>query len=183
MVKLTLTSETYAPQKDAGGGRYYCRVLPQWNEDHTLVDVVEDIVDHKPTKADREVIISKWIESRKKYKIKQILEYDTSDVVNGFLLNGSHTWLDKDTRVGLVNSTTIEKNSGMTTTTLWFENHPYVVDVDKALNLLSRLEIYAKSCFNKTQEHIANVQALTTEQEIEGYDYTAGYPDQLEFTI
>ena len=31
-------------------------------------------------------------------------------------------WLDKSTRVGLMNSLTIEKNAGKETSTLWFGN-------------------------------------------------------------
>lgn len=42
-------------------------------------------------------------------KIAEITAYDTSDKVNGFVLNGLLVWLDKATRVGLMNSTTIAK--------------------------------------------------------------------------
>ena len=45
-------------------------------------------------------------------KIEEIAAYDTSDKVNGFILNGQIVWLDKATRVGLMNSTTIERDLG-----------------------------------------------------------------------
>ena len=45
-------------------------------------------------------------------KIAEIATYDTSDNVNGFILNGQIVWLDKATRVGLMNSTTIERDLG-----------------------------------------------------------------------
>ena len=45
-------------------------------------------------------------------KIAEITAYDTSDKVNGFMLNGLLVWLDKATRVGLMNSTTIERDLG-----------------------------------------------------------------------
>ena len=45
-------------------------------------------------------------------KIAEIAAYDTSDKVNGFILNGQIVWLDKATRVGLMNSTTIERDLG-----------------------------------------------------------------------
>ena len=38
-----------------------------------------------------------------------ITAYDSSSSVNAFLLNGIQVWLDKATRVGLMNSTTIAK--------------------------------------------------------------------------
>ena len=50
--------------------------------------------------------------------IAQITAYDTSVAVNSFMLQGKEMWLPKETRVGLVNSVTIEKNAGKKTTIL-----------------------------------------------------------------
>ena len=55
------------------------------------------------------------IEEVKSLKISQITEYDQSDAVNQFLLGGKRMWLDKDTRVGLVNSITIEQTDRKST--------------------------------------------------------------------
>ena len=52
------------------------------------------------------------LEQAKVDKIAEISAYDTSDKVNGFILNGQIVWLDKATRVGLMNSTTIERDLG-----------------------------------------------------------------------
>ena len=52
------------------------------------------------------------LEKAKKEKLEAILAYDTSSDVNGFMLNGNKVWLDKETRVGLMNSTTIAKSVG-----------------------------------------------------------------------
>ena len=52
------------------------------------------------------------LEEAKAEKIAEITAYDTSDKVNGFMLNGLLVWLDKATRVGLMNSTTIAKEYG-----------------------------------------------------------------------
>ena len=183
MVKITLTEETYAPQAEAGAGRYYCRVLPEWNQEHTLVDVVEEVVEHEPTEEDRKDIVARWTAKQKQHKINDIIKYDSSSEVNSFYLNDELVWLSKDMRVGLVNSTTIEKNAGMQETTLWFEGHSFVVGVDDVLNMLAALELYAKQCYNKTQEHITAVNALDTVEAVEAYDITTGYPPQLHFTI
>ena len=51
--------------------------------------------------------------------LSAIAAYDASDSVNAFMLNGQKVWLDKATRVGLMNSTTIAKAMGQATTTLW----------------------------------------------------------------
>ena len=112
-------------------------------------------------------------------KISEIAAYDTSSSVNGFILNGLLVWLDKATRVGLMNSTTIAKASGQKTTTLWLGGLKLVVDCDKAIQLLSALEMYALECFNVTAAHNAAVAELKTTKEVEAFDVTADYPQQL----
>ena len=125
----------------------------------------------------------KWAEKAlvlaKKAKIAEITAYDTSSSVNGFILNGLLVWLDKATRVGLMNSTTIAKAAGQKTTTLWLGGLKLVVDCDKAIQLLSALEMYALECFNVTAAHKAAVAELKTIKEVEAFDVTADYPQQL----
>ena len=116
-------------------------------------------------------------------KIAEIAAYDTSDKVNGFVLNGLLVWLDKATRVGLMNSTTIAKAAGKQTTTLWLGGLKLVIDCDKAIQLLSALEMYALECFNVTASHKQAVSELTTIEEVEAYDYKAGYPKMLAMSV
>ena len=116
-------------------------------------------------------------------KIAEITAYDTSSSVNGFMLNGLLVWLDKATRVGLMNSTTIAKAAGQKTTTLWLGGIKLVVDCDKAIQLLSALEMYALECFNVTASHKQAVSELTTIEEVEAYNYKAGYPKMLEMNV
>ena len=116
-------------------------------------------------------------------KIAEITAYDTSDKVNGFVLNGLLVWLDKATRVGLMNSTTIAKAAGQQTTTLWLGDVKLEADCDKAIQLLSALEMYALECFNVTAAHKAAVTDLKTIKEVEAFDVTADYPKQLEMKL
>ena len=129
----------------------------------------------------------KWAEKAlllaKKAKIADIASYDTSDKVNGFILNGMLVWLDKATRVGLMNSTTIAKAAGQQTTTLWLGGLKLVVDCDKAIQLLSSLEMYALECFNVTASHKQAVSELTSIEDVEVYDYKAGYPKMLDMSV
>lgn len=119
----------------------------------------------------------------KQDKLQEIDTYDLSSAVNGFMLNGLLVWLDKATRVGLMNSTTIAKAAGQEATTLWLGGLKLVVDCDKAIQLLSALEMYALECFNVTASHKAAVNELTTVEEVETYDYKAGYPKMLEMSV
>lgn len=115
--------------------------------------------------------------------IKKIEDYDTSEAVNSFYLNGLQVWLNKDTRVGLMNSLTIESDKGREDSTLWFGNVCLTVNCAAAIEMLRNLEIYALACYNKTAEHKANVSALSDLNEIMNYDYTDGYPEKLSFAI
>ena len=123
------------------------------------------------------------LEEAKAEKISEITAYDTSDKVNGFMLNGLLVWLDKATRVGLMNSTNIAKAAGQQTTTLWLGGAKLVVDCDKAIQLLSALEMYALECFNVTASHKAAVGELKTIEDVNVYDYKTGYPKMLEMSV
>ena len=123
------------------------------------------------------------LEEAKAEKIAEITAYDTSDKVNGFILNGLLVWLDKATRVGLMNSTTIAKAAGQETTTLWLGGAKLVVDCDKAIQLLSALEMYALECFNVTASHKKAVSELMSLEDVEVYEYKAGYPKMLEMSV
>ena len=118
-------------------------------------------------------------------KLRQITDYDTSPAVNSFKLNGADVWLDKATRVGLMNSTAIEKAAGKETTTLWFAiggvETKITLPCDTAIQMLSALEMYALACYNRTAQHKAAVAKLTTVEEVEAYDFTTGYPEKPAF--
>lgn len=119
----------------------------------------------------------------KREVLKKIDAYDISPAVNGFMLNGAEVWLDKATRVGLMNSTTIAKAMGQATTTLWLGDVKLEVACDKAIQLLSALEMYALECFNVTAAHKKAVGELTSVEEVLTYDYTKGYPAKLTMEV
>lgn len=112
-----------------------------------------------------------------------IEKYDASSSVNSFLLNGIEVWLDKATRVGLMNSTTIAKSMGQEKTTLWLGSYQLEVECDKAIHLLSALEMYALECFNVTASHKKAVSELDNIEGVLTYDYKSGYPDKLKMEV
>lgn len=118
-----------------------------------------------------------------KMVLAEIDKNDKSSAVNGFMLNGQRVWLDKATRVGLMNSTSIAKAMGQPTTTLWLGDVKLVVECDKTIQLLSALEMYALECFNVTAAHKKAVAEMSTVESVLAYDYTAGYPAVLEMRI
>lgn len=145
---------------------------------------------YTPTEEDGEVnckVISVKVEKiPDTVELNQLLqdiqaEYDKSDEVNYFTLNGAKCWLDKDTRVGLINSITIQKDSGVLVTNVWLNGKPYAVSVDYALTFLRKLELYAVSCYNVTQLHLSEIKQTTNRDALFNYNVSAGYPTPIEF--
>lgn len=105
----------------------------------------------------------------------QIRAYDNSDAVNRFLIDDMPMWLDKATRVGLVNSISIEQSAGRIQTTLWHLSHRFSLPTDAALGILSAIELYAIDCYSLTASRIASLQTMTL-AELQSYDFRNGYP-------
>lgn len=131
----------------------------------------------------KEKFKGKSVEEAKEMLIADITAYDTSSAVNSFVLNGAVVWLDKATRVGLMNSTTIAKAMGNDTTVLWLGDMRIEVGCDKAIQLLSALEMYALECFNVTAAHKKAVSEMASAEDVEAFDVTEGYPDRLSMTV
>ena len=116
-----------------------------------------------------------------KYKdtlIEEVNAYDKSEKVNSFYFKGEQAWFDKATRVGLVNSTRTFKDKDEPNITLWVNNKAYNLSCDYVLDLLDKLEVYAVNCNNVTNQHKANILALTS---IQDYNYKTDYPNKLKF--
>lgn len=156
--------------------KYMIRFSPNTNFDRENKNIgdtkfILKYVNHKPTLYDiKEILLSLQ------------LEYDNSYEVNNFHLDGYNVWLDKATRVGLFNVLNLEKQLNKDITTLWFDNKSIEINVDKAISLLTAVEVYAKQCYDNTQKHLKEISQLTTIEELLNYDITAGYPEQLNIT-
>ena len=123
------------------------------------------------------------LEDAKINKIAEITDYDTSEAVNSFILGDNIMWINRDDRISIMNSTTILKNAGQESTTLWNHGKKYILPCDTLIQMLSALEVYALQCYDVTEEHKADVNALTTIEEVDAYDYTIGYPPRLSFKV
>ena len=123
------------------------------------------------------------LEVAKSEKIAEITAYDTSEAVNSFTLGNATMWISRDDRISLMNSTTILKNAGEEETTLWYGGQKYTLPCDTLIQMLSALEVYALQCYDVTEEHKAAVNALTTIEEVDAYDYTTDYPEKLSFSV
>lgn len=92
-------------------------------------------------------------------------------------------WLDKATRVGLVNSIQIEKNTGRNITTLWYQGSQFQLPVDIALSLLTQVELYALDCYNVTAKHLADIEVAESVENLQQFDIRADYPQRLDLKL
>ena len=125
----------------------------------------------------------KTLEEAKEILLREIESYDTSPSVNGFMLNRQKVWLDFELRDRVYQGNERLQRIGRTDTTLWLGNQCYNLSIEQAQNIISHIEAYAKDCYNVTAAHKAAVEKLQTLEEVMIYDYTQGYPEQLEMEV
>ena len=123
------------------------------------------------------------LNAAKQRKLDEITAYNTSDNVDAFLLNGEKHWLTRDERAMTKLSTEARQRLGHYTTEQCLGGKFYTIPCDTLLTMLARLEDYALSCFNFAIRQQAEVNALTSLEEVENDDVTKGYPEMLTFTI
>ena len=119
----------------------------------------------------------------KREVLSAISTYDASDSVNTLVVNGQRGWLDKATRVGLMNGVGVAKACGLERMSLWIDGREYVMDVARLEELLVNVEVYAMGCYNVTAGHRRAVDGLTTLEAVLGYDFKAGYPEKVSMEL
>ena len=121
------------------------------------------------------------LELAKSNKLKELAVYDKSSAVNEFYVGEDALWVDRESRSSLFNSTMAEKNSGATTSTLYFGEKEYTYPIDDMITMLCAIELYAKTCYKVTQQHIIAIKKLTTVAEVKAYDISSNYPQKRRF--
>lgn len=132
-------------------------------------------------KIEEVIVPEKTIEDYRKEKIEEVRHYDESGEVNMFYIQGLEVWLDKQTRTGLKLRFEAELAMGKEETSLWYNNMQFPLTLEAAMQMLYAIEIYASACYDNTQKHIAEIEKLKTEEDIENYDFTVDYPEKLNF--
>ena len=104
-----------------------------------------------------------------------IKTYDKSSKVNSFYYNGKEYWLDKNTRMGLMNLAKCNPHK----VNLVLSDAIVELTPEKTIEFLSQLEIYAGECYLNTAKHLLTIKDLKTVEDVINYDYTSGYPDKI----
>ena len=128
------------------------------------------------------VVYEATIEEIRVQKLDELRLFDSSQIVNQFSIDNVFGWLNKSTRVGLMNSINIEKEAGRSETSIWIGDIKFVLSIERAIDMLQQLELYALACFETTQKHTKAISQLETKEEIEAYNFKTGYPRKLNFS-
>lgn len=123
------------------------------------------------------------LQETKAMKLAEIESYDNSDSVNGIIVNGVQLWIPADKRAILKASVDAYKTLGIDPITKVWDGVEYTATADEWLRMIATVEVYASECFNTTARHRAAVEALTSVEAVEEYDYTYGYPQMPEFNV
>lgn len=127
------------------------------------------------------------LERAKQEKIAEIEAYDQSDAVNGFDVtidgNTMSLWIDRETRADYRSSIEAAELLGRTEVKPVFGGQEVTLDIQMAKMALAQVQLYANQCYGVTERHKAAIEALSTVQDVEDYDFTAGYPTRLSFEV
>lgn len=184
--KTTIPTEGYQEVKQVGN-RYVVHL--EGVADGEITTCYECMTDSEPNIAELTRELQEWkayrakrdLELAKKIKIAELVKYDSSPAVNAFVFKGIEMWLDKATRTGLLLRLNAEKAAGKAMTTLWFGTMSFELPIDYVFQLLFAIEVYASACHDNTASHTASIESLGNKEDVEGYDFTTGYPDKLNF--
>lgn len=168
--------------------------VPMYKAQNTIIIIKDDMQIISPT--EEQLLEDGWeiyepkaveptaeelLKIEKEHLKDRINRYDTSDKVNQFYIKDVSVWLDKATRAGLLLRFQAEQATGIEYTALWYEGMQFSLKVADAIAMLYAIEMYASACYDNTQRHLAAIKELQTIEEIESYDYKAGYPEKLMF--
>lgn len=116
----------------------------------------------------------------KKYEVQM---YHDSNDVKGFSINGEDYSVDTETLNKMTFRVMAESAMKINKTTLWFDGKAYNFKTKDAMELLYQLQIYFGDCFDVTNEHKNNIDSLSNSDDVDQYDYRAGYPEKVAILI
>lgn len=124
------------------------------------------------------------LEDAKNEMIQRIENYDKSDAINEFIVNGTiRDWLTPEQRSDYRNSIDAAKLLSIDNLSLYVGGTSITISTSLAEQLLAQIQLYANMCFMVKKQHIEMVKVLGTIEEVDNFDYTADYPNKLEFNL
>lgn len=120
----------------------------------------------------------------KREKIQEIVQFDSSDAVNSFTINGViPAWFTVTERLNYKQSVEAAKLLGQDKLSFFVGDQALEVATSLADGMLAQLQLYADACFIVTKQHKLAVEALETIEEVDAYNYMSGYPEKINFNL
>lgn len=148
-----------------------------------IVSAVETEIDHEPTAAEIEAMPAQYLAYTKNLVTVAIEGRAKSEAVKVFEINSVRGWLDSEERGSIRRAASDKAAEGREVFTLFLSGNGIQMPPAKVEEILKAVEVYASDCHDKTEDHKAAVEALTDPDEVQSYDYTAGYPEVLSFEV
>lgn len=122
------------------------------------------------------------VEQAKAEMIQKIDDYDDSENVNGFKINGQEAgWFTPEERSNYRSSIDAAKLLGIETLSFFIGDNLLEVTPEQGEYMLAQIQLYADQCFIVTKEHKIAVEELDDVEAIDAFQYTEGYPEQIDF--
>lgn len=97
--------------------------------------------------------------------------------IKNFVYNFKNFWIDKETRNSLFNLlNSLDSNAEFE---LIVGEEIVKLSVSRVKDFLTQLERYASACKVQTLKHINNIKDIKNVEDLLKYDYTLGYPNQI----
>lgn len=120
----------------------------------------------------------------KRLAVIKIENYSHSNNVDQFTVNGDvKGWLTPTERSNYLQSITSAELLGEESVEFFVGNNKFALDLQTARFMLAKIQRYADASYIVTTEHKIAVNGLTTIEDVENFDITAGYPEKLNFEI
>lgn len=121
-------------------------------------------------------------------KLRELERYDESEEVNDCIIvyqgEEIHYWANKTERNDLKNAVRDCIAMGRETYRLDLRDKGISITMlcELLLQMMAALEVYAIDCYNKTTDHRFAIEACTTEEAVDAYEFRGvGYPAKCRF--
>lgn len=150
--------------------------------DEPHLDVPSDFEEiDNPYKEDSAAPVT--LDEAKEQLKKKIEDYDKSDAVNSFLVNGESAWMTNAERTSYTASITNAETLNEGTVDLLLNGGVLTLPTSEAKTTLAQISRYADKCWMVTQQHLIEADKVESIEEAQGYDYKADYPERLSFEV
>ena len=136
---------------------------------------------HPQVEEPQEPMQEELLSAAKSEKIAAIADKDAS--VKKCSINGKEMWMDAAERHELMHYMQSRKAKNKLTAEWWIFGAKVSTTCAAVISLLQDLAIYDYECQCVSNQHRANVEAMTTIEDVEAYDINDGYPSQPTFVV